>query len=182
MKNVTVPLARIARRSATAALAVGACLSLTAGEANAGFFDFLFQQPPPQYSAPVYRPMHVAPHLKRRLVTRKPKSFADKPHTPARVVSNYLDDDSLQSGDAVMTSEGLRIFTGSSGLPHKTADFAKVSDIKRLSGRQRDALLAIDSRSANAQLLSGRSIAEPGVSTGEMIVDAKGAKIRYVGP
>ncbi|PNG26829.1 hypothetical protein [Methylocella silvestris] len=181
MKNVTVPLARIARRCAAATIAVGACLSLTAGEANAGFFDFLFQ-PPPQYSAPVYRPMHVAPHVKKRVVTRKPKAFADKPHTPARVVSNYLDDDSLQKGDAVMTSEGLRIFTGSSGLPHKTADFARVSDTKRLSGRQRDALLAIDTRGANGSLLSGRSIAEPGVSAGEMIVDAKGAKIRYVGP
>ncbi|VFU08249.1 conserved protein of unknown function [Methylocella tundrae] len=97
-----------------------------------------------------------------------------------------MDDDSLRDGDAVMTPDGIRIFTGSSSTHHSTDDFAKISEIKGLPSRERNVLLAIDAGSSggsgDSALLVGRSVADSGLSEGAMITDAKGHRIRYVGP
>ena len=83
-----------------------------------------------------------------------------------------------------MTADGLRIFIGSEGSHHTLDDFASVSETEGLSRRKRSALLAVDAGHAGEQpgVVVGRSAAEPGLSSGVPIIDARGAKIRYVGP
>lgn len=168
------------KRAILFAGAVGA-LTLPSSGAQAGFFDFLFPQPP-QYAVPVYR--DAPPHAvkRKRAAAPKKKVYADKPHTPARTVASVMEDDSLETGDAVMTREGLRIFVGPPGLPRSAHDFVKVSEAKRLSSRTREALLAVEPNRALAAVVTGRSAASDGVSAGETIVDARGVRIRYVGP
>jgi hypothetical protein len=96
-----------------------------------------------------------------------------------------MDDDSLRDGDAVMTEGGIRVFVGSEGLHHGPDDFARIAESEGLSRRQRAALAAIeprDKKEAQPVLLAGRSVADRGLSAGEMIVDPRGNRIRYVGP
>ena len=189
MNRLKMPLANCARQ---AAIAATASLWLTApfSAANAGFFDFLFAPPQPaQTVVPVYRP---APHFhyhqpKRKVVSRHAKFADDRTHpSPGRVVSSVMDDDSLKDGDAVMTRDGIRIFTGASGAHHSSADFAKISEFKHLSSQKRTALLVLDAGSAGAgpssALVAGRSVGDSGLSAGEMIIDSRGNRIRYVGP
>lgn len=166
------------RRLACGGLVLAAANLSPMGEAKAGFFDFLFAPPQPQIAPPVYSGERHAPHRKK---VHKPKPIAAKPHIPARVVSDIMEDDSLRRGDIVMTSEGLRVFTGSTRTPHSPADFEALSFGKRRDGR-REALLAIESSRSRPSVRTGRSVAEPGLAVGEMITDARGVRVRYVGP
>lgn len=189
MNRLKMSLAGCARQAAIAATA-GLALTVPFNAANAGFFDFLFAPQPAQTAVPIYRP---APHFhyhhqpKRKVVSRHAKFADDRTHpSPARVVSSFMDDDSLKDGDVVMTKDGIRIFTGASGAHHSSDDFTKISEFKHLSSQKRTALLAIDAGSAGAgqssALLAGRSAADLGLSAGEMVIDPRGYKIRYVGP
>ena len=189
MNRLRMSLADCARQAAIAA-AAGLALTVPFSAANAGFFDFLFAPQPAQTAAPVYRP---APHFhyhyqpKRKVVSRHAKFADDRTHpSPVRLVSSFMDDDSLKDGDVVMTRDGIRIFTGASGAHHTSDDFAKISEFRHLSSQKRTTLLAIDAGSAAAEpssaLLAGRSAADSGLSAGEMITDPRGNKIRYVGP
>jgi hypothetical protein len=190
MNRLKTSWANCARQAAIAATAsLGLTVPLSA--ANAGFFDFLFAPPQPaQTVAPMYRPapyFHYHHQPKRKVGSRHAKFADDRTHpSPARVVSSFMDDDSLKDGDVVMTSDGIRIFTGASGAHHSSADFAKISEFKHLSSQKRTALLALDAGSAGAgpssALVAGRSVADSGLSAGEMIIDPRGNTIRYVGP
>ena len=169
-----------------------ACILLTmpASPASAGFFDFLF--PPAQPAMPIYRPAphfvhhriaHVEHHKKK--VAAAPRHRIDEAkHLVAPIAVDVMDDETLRDGDAVMTAEGLRIFIGSERPHHTQDDFASVSDAEALSRRKRTALLAVAGarEAGQSTLVAGRSAAEPGLSAGVPIVDARGAKIRYVGP
>ncbi len=180
-----------AYRARAVSFVAAACLALTIplSPANAGFFDFLFPPQPAPMAAPMYPGPHyyARPHQKKKVASRHPKIVAGNSHPAlAHVVSSVMEDDSLKDGDAVMTDDGIRIFTGTSGSRHTSEDFAKIADIKGLSKRQRSALIEIAAGSAGADpqpaLLNGRSAADSSVAEGEMIVDPKGNKIRYVGP
>ncbi len=106
MNRLRMSLADCARQAAIAATA-GLALTVPFNAANAGFFDFLFAPQPAQTAAPIYRP---APHFhyhhqpKRKVVSRHAKFADDRTHpSPARLVSSFMDDDSLKDGDVVMT-------------------------------------------------------------------------------
>jgi len=177
-----------------ASVAAASCfaLAIVVSPASAGFFDFLFPsyQPP----APVYRPPPHFFHRRVAHVEHHPKKVAvahhriveAKSHPVASGAVDVMDDDSLRDGDAVMTSDGLRIFVGSAGDHHNRGDFVKISETEGLPRSERSALLALDvSHEGQAQhpaALAGRSAAEAGITAGVPMVDPRGRKIRYVGP
>lgn len=171
--------------------------------AHAGFFDFLFGPPPAaqSYAYPGGEPFHPRPGFHRRaehpshrhmhaLVTHKRLILADKsdhlvgPQAPV----DLMDDDSLRHGDAVMTQAGMKIFVGYSSDHHHPEDFRKVSEIKKLSKRERSAFAALDASSVkhgeqtDSGVVTGRSASENQLTTGEMITDPNGRTVRYVGP
>ena len=97
-----------------------------------------------------------------------------------------MEDDSLRKGDVVMTKAGIRVFIGYSGDHHDPEDFRKPSEVKGLSKNERKALAALDTETSAAGvtggIVTGRSATERGIAAGEMITDAKGRAIRFVGP
>jgi hypothetical protein len=184
-------------RRATSIWVVAAVTSLTFPNiAQAGFFDFLF--PPP--GSRVMQPYWVDPgfgrnaghrHRQHRLARRKYilAAKADHPMLPL-APTDLMDDDSLQRGDAVMMPDGIRIFVGYSGSPHRPEDFRKIIEIKKLSRRERNALVALDIPGENPSehspdevtIGTGRSATGPKVTVGESVTDPSGRTIRYVGP
>ena len=56
-------------------------------------------------------------------------------------------DPTLKAGDVVVTAEGLKMFKGSKGEQHKSADFTPVEDAKRLSAELRRHFATIQIRS-----------------------------------
>jgi hypothetical protein len=188
-----------AMRGASAALAAAIIVIFSVSSAaSAGLFDFLFNPaapiwnpfaPEPHQAQPIERtgsvrrkkPPVSAAHV-RRLETTKPSAFP-------LASRDFMDDQSLRGGDAVMTPNGIRIFTGPPGDRHRPDQFSSLDAIKGLGKRERSALSALDTprpsamRSAEAEpsILMGRSAAEPGPS-GTLVTDSKGRPIRYVGP
>jgi hypothetical protein len=173
--------------------------------AHAGFFDFLFGPPPAarSYAYPGGEPFRAGPVFRRRaehpthrhahvLAVHKKVFLADKtdhevgPQAPV----DLMDDDSLRHGDAVMTQTGIKIFVGYSSDHHRPEDFRKISEIKKLSKRERSAFAALDASSlnrgaqtgSNPGVVTGRSASENQLTTGETITDPNGRTIRYVGP
>jgi hypothetical protein len=188
MKSLTSSLTNCAGRAGVAA-AVFVALIAPVSPAQAGFFDFLFPPQPSPALAPGYPPGFRYEHRqhRRKIAARHPRIVVARSHpSSAHGVTGFMDDDSLRDGDAVMTPDGIRIFTGSSSAHHSADYFAKISEIKGLPSRERNALLAIDAGnsggSGDSALLIGRSVADSGLSEGAMITDAKGHRIRYVGP
>jgi hypothetical protein len=55
-----------------------------------------------------------------------------------------LHDTTLRAGDTIVTAEGLRVFQGGGGCPHKTGDFLALVDARSVKGAQRNSLLAIE--------------------------------------
>src|ERR1700730_11096879 len=193
-------IVRLGSGFAIALLGIG----LFPGIAHAGFFDFLF----PQFQTPAVRPFEGRPGYmsrhwgadprfyrhsfhKHKLSARRNVILADhtdhpvRPHAPI----DLMNDDSLHEGDAVMTQAGIRIFTGVSGSHHKPEDFRKLSEIKGLSKLERKALAAVDAPGSDTsaskgkhEMVTGRSVTDATVVTGETITDPKGRSIRYVGP
>jgi len=205
-------IVRFGRGFAIVLLAIG----LFPDIARAGFFDFLFPQfqapaARPFGPRPGYRMFGAGPGLYRhsfrqhKLAARRKVILADKTHHPAHrkvifadkanhVVRPYtpidlMDDESLRHGDAVMTGAGIWVFVGDYGSHHDLSDFRKLSEIKGLSKRKRDALAALDAPGSNpganegeSGTVTGRSVTETTIVTGEMITDARGRSVRYVGP
>jgi len=192
---------RAARGAAFAAVA----LVLPLNTAHAGFFDFLFAPPPLAPTPYQGYPGGMSPHWRGipHYHRRRPKVVERRRHHNVAAIektrrgalthiaaTGIMDDGSLQDGDAVMTQRGIRIFTGSSSAHHSQEDFAKLSEIKGLSGRARAALAAIDANRSepgdhvlrHSDMLTGRSAADPRLSAGVMMADPKGRMIRYVGP
>jgi hypothetical protein len=190
---------RLSRRAANArrlGVAAAGCilLAVPVSPATAGFFDFLFAPARPVEPAmPVYRRpphffhprlAHVEHHKKKVAAVRTHRIVEAKTHPVAGRAVDLMDDDSLKNGDAVMTADGLRVFVGDEGPHHSEGDFVKISDTDGLSKRERSALLAVDAghEGDRAALVTGRSAADMGISTGVPMIDSRGHKIRYVGP
>ena len=186
------------RRWAIALWTVGALSgAFFPGTAKAGFFDFLF--PPGVQERQAYFPRprfhrhfgHGSFHGHTVAAHRK-VLLAEKADHPARPSgpTNIMDDQSLKRGDAVMTQAGIRIFVGYSSTPHRPGDFRKISEVKKLSQRERKALAALDTPDANSagqsargpSVALGRSATERKVTAGETITDPNGRTVRYVGP
>ena len=183
---------------AAVAVSVGQGIAFPS-RADAGFFDFLFGPPPQTRAVEPYYPYpgHFRRHADRgfhrhahRLAARVKLVVADRhPVRPLGPV-DIMDDDSLKRGDAVMTQAGIRIFVGYSSSHHEPEDFRRISEIKKLSRRERSALAALDARSLNSReqkpagkaIVTGRSASEQEVTVGETITDPNGRTIRYVGP
>jgi hypothetical protein len=162
--------------------------------AQAGFFDFLFG-PPPQQAVRPYEayPGHFRRHRHAHNFTahRKPVVVDRTDHKVGpQAPIDIMDDDSLQHGDAVMTQAGIRIFVGDSSDHHQPEEFRKISEIKKLSQRERKALAALDAPGANpggqtagqSDMVTGRSATEHNVTAGETITDPNGRTVRFVGP
>lgn len=186
MKSVRFSLSKCARAASFAAVA---CLAFAfpLSAANAGFFDFLFA--PLHPAQPTYSEQYAPrPLPKKKTAAHRPKNLVAKLHPAkgahAAPVVGLMEDESLRNGDVVMTADGIRIFTGSSGSHHSEDDFTKISDTEGLSKTQRSALLFLDAGSAGAEpaVLAGRSVADGSTAAGEIITDPRGNRIRYVGP
>ncbi len=55
-----------------------------------------------------------------------------------------LHDTTLRSGDIVATAEGLRVYEGGGGCPHKAGDFLALASARDLSSTKRNSLVAIE--------------------------------------
>lgn len=175
------------------------------GTAQAGFFDFLFG-PPPQ-AAPPYmayppqsrrreaRPFHKHSHKIAVHTAAKHQRLAaaeiEGPKVGPQKPVDLMDDKSLQRGDAVVTQAGIRIFDGSYGDHHRPEDFRKISEIKKLSKRERSALAALDGPVVTTPsgksvpgggLVTGRSASAHNITAGEIMIDPNGRTVRFVGP
>ena len=172
------------------------------GSVQAGFFDELFGQlfrPPVYRSYPAYPPWGAAPgyrwrrhHFGRnhgrnsaareRIIVIE---WTDEPAERQEPV-DIMEDNSLQFGDAVMTEAGIRVFVGDTGDSHDPEDFRRPSEVRGLSKIERKALAALDTKGSapdvTAGIVTGRSAADRKITAGEMITDANGQAIRYVGP
>lgn len=134
---------------ATLATVHGAC----AEDGIGGFLSSIFggnntvQQPAAASSAPVYQrsyarsPAYQRPHLRvvhfqQPLVIRPRKTtprvvFAQSPTKPGKV--SIYEDKTLRRGDAVMTADGVRIFSGSSSWPYTAGDFVALATAKDIN-------------------------------------------------
>lgn len=166
--------------------------------ASAGFFDFLFNPkapiwnpfaPQPEQTQPTQRANPVQKKKPQHSVARTPRVH-EKSRPPVLQVASrdFMEDGSLRGGDAVMTANGIRIFTGPPGERHRPEHFTSLNEIKGLGKRERSALTALDGRTASTihteskeSITTGRSAAGH-VTAGALITDPKGRTIRYVGP
>ena len=196
-------VARNRRGVAIAAVTVGLGIAFPS-IAHAGFFDFLFAQPPARavrpyegYFGSMPGQWGADPGFRRRadpsfhrhghkLSARRKMVVADNHPAGPLAPADLMDDDSLRRGDAVMTASGIRIFIGSSGDHHEPEDFRKLSEIKGLSKVERKALAALDAQGSGTDgkpgMATGRSASEHKLVFGETIIDPQGRSIRYVGP
>jgi hypothetical protein len=150
----------------TLALILPVTISVVPAQAQGifGLFRALSQPaaptPPPQPFA--YQP-NPAAEQPRRKARPRPKPVAieqpeiNKPVEPkpvgeiANPVPALLADSTLRSGDMVMFPDGLRVFTGKPGGPHKLADFKPLAQAGKHLSRA--------TRKLVAHLLPGENIA-----------------------
>ncbi len=186
---------------ALAAACLGHALAFP-GAAKAGLLDDLFgalfnphsyrgydAYPPPAPGQDIRRKANRGRlGLGQSSAARKRAAAAARIGQPVRLQGSVdlMEDDSLRKGDAVVTPAGIRVFTGYSSDRHKPEDFKRPSEIKGLAKSERKALAALDAQGAAAgrmsALVTGRSAAGRKLSAGELITDARGRTIRYVGP
>lgn len=184
--------------SLTSASALALTLGMAAlpGTAHAGFLDQLFggaPEPAPQvmpaptyqYDAPGYYQDAPVRHRAKRKVVVDSKPKLQKP-------TDLMHDATLQTGDAVMTKNGIEVYTGNDGdRQHAKDDFSSLNEIDGMPKQERRELVAMESARTDPlradigtdTMTSGRSaaIATP-IVTGSKIVDARGKTVRYVGP
>jgi hypothetical protein len=169
-----------------------ACASLMPlGAAQAqGLFDFLFSPRPapslyylpsgPRGMPPL--PRMFAPRQRHVRVTRKARPSVAANHAPRL---DIMTDRTLRDGDAVMTTKGLRIFTGEPGSRHRPEDFAPPAEINGLTRTERAEFAELDKHMPlplMADLATGRSVATPDIASRRLIEDPRHGVIRYVGP
>ncbi len=71
--------------------------------------------------------------------------YAAQPQSPDPGRSDaLLHDVTLRQGDTVMTDQGVRVFEGGGGCPHKNSEFLALADARDVSRTKRGALLAIE--------------------------------------
>lgn len=168
----------------------------TAAPARADFFDFLFNP-----KSPLWAPFRQEPEqpVLRTAPAHKKKAFRpaarqmhlaerSRPSSLPLASRDFMDDSSLRGGDAVMTPNGIRIFTGPPGNRHTPENFARLGEVKGLGKQERAALAALDTRGTGASraapersIVTGRSAAAHDAA-GLLVTDPKGRTIRYVGP
>jgi len=188
---------RCGRLPLAAAIVLLAQILAFPGSAQAGFledfFGSLFQ--PPAYSRQPawgargfrqrahsfrHKPGHKSAARKRIIAAAKPDTVG--PQEPVDIMA----DKTLREGDAVMTQWGIRVFVGPSGDRHDPEDFIKPSEVKGLSKSARRALAGLEPGEptplAAAGILTGRSATGRPIAAGEIVTDAKGRAVRYVGP
>ncbi len=193
------------RSSSFLLLAFAASFSLAPAVAQAGFFESLFGLTP---AAPVQAPGAAQPapaeagsyRRARRRVEIEPRErrhhehrtvAAAAPRAPAgpklQRTTGLMDDRTLRAGDAVMTRDGLRIFTGAEADHHVVADFVPLRAAPYGKTGARRVLVAIDEaahldigRDRRSELQTGRSVSA-GVERVPSYT-ATGATVRYVGP
>lgn len=87
-----------------------------------------------------------ARHHRTRGAGRSSVGSLAKTDAPSRqtAVSSFYVDRTLRRGDAVMTSQGLRIFNGSDRFPYLKSDFSTLSASSDVKKRQRLALSGFD--------------------------------------
>ena len=134
-----------ARIALAGAVSLGAMRSASADDAGLHeFFSAMFgggsatTQAPPAIAVPAggmddYRPAHRSRPLTVRLRKATPRLVVshDVPAKPVKV--SIYEDRTLRRGDAVMTSQGIRVFAGSSSWPYAPQDFVSLSDAGRMS-------------------------------------------------
>jgi hypothetical protein len=133
---------------------------MTAPEAHAGLFDFLFGRhdaPAPQISAP---PPSVNSFRRPIVSSFRRKARSEVAHKPVKEsrsrsvalcckdggdpMAAILEDPTLRAGDAVMTEQGMTIFEGSGGATrHQLADFVPLSKASKVSSNTRARVTAL---------------------------------------
>ena len=177
-----------------------ACLAISTqtGVAHAGLFDLLFgQQPaPPVYvqppSADTY--LETRPFERMRRQTRRVEAAPKEDHAAIKEAAKSTDimhDRTLKPGDAVMTTNGVRVFDGEKSSRHDSDDFVKLSDTSGMSRQLRSTLDAINAHrsqpswqvgEAELPLQTGRSTTGSTPPAPRTSVDKDGHTIRVVGP
>ncbi len=155
-------LRRLVRRSMRALSAVIIVTALISPASAAGFFEALFgarQVQRPIYPAPgqqlMLPPLNGANRLLLPNEIYKPRIVKVSPagpivRTPVRpaVLSGplgpFLMDPTLRRGDVVVTTEGLKVFTGSSNIRHSQADFAALARASQFAAGNSTVLAAIE--------------------------------------
>jgi hypothetical protein len=189
-----------------AATAFGALVLAHPASAQGGFLDQLFGPlfRPPAYGYQDYHPWGARPgyrrhwhHLSRHygrnsaarekfIVIERSDEAEERQPVERQEPVDLMEDNSLQWGDAVMTEAGIRVFVGDSGDSHDPKDFRRPSEVRGLSKVERRALVALEAKGSASDVIggvvTGRSAADREITAGEMITDAKGRTIRYVGP
>lgn len=148
-------LVTLARSCSIVAVGLAVPFTISAVPAQAeGLFGFLKLFSPPPAPAPVYQPYQFAPEPERPRIRSRPKPapVAEtevkkpvKPRTPGEMdnpVPALLADSTLRPGDMVMFPDGLRVFTGQTGGPHKLADFKPLSKAGNAVSRETRKLVA----------------------------------------
>ena len=151
-------------RAALLAASVAAILPCMSGAASAGFFEALFgrrEAPQPVYMTPSprqYLPLTVSPlrpHM-RAAVRPKPavrtlrataapvKTVAARPAALPGPLGPFLLDPTLRRGDVVVTSDGLKIFTGVSASQHSTSEFTGLAQGAQFAAGKSSVLTSID--------------------------------------
>ena len=180
-----------------------ACLAMSAqtGVAHAGFFDMLFGQqaapPPPTYVQPPLADTYLETRpfeRMRRRQTRRVETAPKEDHAAIKEAAKSTDimhDRTLRPGDAVMTSNGVRVFDGGKSSHHDSDDFVKLSDTSGMSRQLLSTLDAINAHrsqpswqmgEAELPLQTGRSSAGSAAPAPRTSVDRDGHTIRVVGP
>jgi hypothetical protein len=137
-----------------------AALLMTAPEAHAGLFDFLFGRhdaPAPQISAP---PPSVNRFRRPIVSSFRRKARSEAAHMPVKEsrsrsvalcckdggdpMAAVLEDSTLRAGDAVMTERGMTIFEGSGAATrHLPEDLVPLSKASKVSSKDRARVAAL---------------------------------------
>ncbi|WP_332688831.1 hypothetical protein [Bosea sp. (in: a-proteobacteria)] len=132
------------------AISVAAAIVLVvAPQAHAaGFLDdlarALFGRPPPPPAFIMGEPLEMTVKPKRHRV--RAASAHARPAAPAIKLDPatdpewYLRDPTLRKGDILVTHSGVVVFEGRASSQHSAADFASLSEARRISKVQREAI------------------------------------------
>ena len=180
--------ATMARVAAIGGLGLG--MVAMPASAHAGFFEQLFGLQPPAVEQPTTaQPEYLAPPRVHRPARKRVavETIGSGKQTP----TDLMHDKTLRQGDAVMMKDGMHVYAGSSRASHQADDFVPL-DQAELPRKQLATLAAVDTTRASVAekdagaagtLASGRSAAVSApIVQGTVVSDARGGKVRYVGP
>jgi hypothetical protein len=132
-------------------------VAILAPTAHAGFFDFLFN--PPRAANPsreIYSPFEPPrPVTIRPMKRQRPRLIPDEAPKLSIALcckdgedptASLMKDPTLRPGDAVMTSQGIRIFEGHVSSHHAMAEFLPLARVANVTKPERVALVQIDAR------------------------------------